>query len=307
MKKTLAMLLAMLTVCSFTACGASEEKKSADSSSSSVAEEKTEAETEPEAEETSSDSEKETEEAQQETDDSESRTESQEEEPESEPEETDAAEAEETAAAEEEDTESDDYSAGYATDFADFEFGTVTDNVYTSSFSGLKFTAPDGYVFSTQEEILESMNIASDLIGGEKGELYQEVAEQASVYDMVAKNAATGESVAIMYENLNAYGEGYSDLFDVPTYVETLVTQFEGLASSGFIYEKIDEKQVNLGGREFTKVEFSCEYSGYSTTQAYYLAKDGNYMTIVLIQPGVGGGISSASELEPSFTPYTGE
>ncbi|MBQ8297293.1 MAG: hypothetical protein IJX77_05870 [Ruminococcus sp.] len=308
MKKILAMLLAMLTVCSFAACGDSEKKSLGGNDESSVSEKENKDDEDSEE----IDYEKELEEAQKKIEELEAQAEAEKEKAESEIRENIEDAEEEREKAEEEISESEeaineiigeDDSDDEDADGSEFVMGSVDGNVYTSSFSGLKFTAPDGYVFSTEEEILEMMNIGTEIMG-DKGELYMELAEQGSIYDMVAQDPVTGDNVMIMYENLGAYGSAVADAYDVDTYLEAVELQFEGLESSGIIYEKANESDVTLGGREFRKVEFSCHYETYdlTTNQAYYIAKDGDYMTVVIASLGVNSAMSDVSEFEQYFS-----
>lgn len=186
---------------------------------------------------------------------------------------------------------------------SDFVMGTVEDNVYTSSFGNLTFTAPDNYVFYSDEEILDLMDLGADLLYDDALELYAELAQQTTIYDMVAQDSETGDNVIIMYENLEAYGSGIADLYDVDTYIEALDTQMESLASSGMTFTKTDAADVTFCGQDFVKTEytFTMESYDYTTSQVYYITKNGDYMTVIILSAGAYGD-GDLSALESCFS-----
>lgn len=186
---------------------------------------------------------------------------------------------------------------------SDFVMGTVEDNVYTSSFGNLTFTAPDNYVFYSDEEILDLMDLGADLLYDDASELYAELAQQTTIYDMVAQDSETGDNVIIMYENLEAYGSGIADLYDVDTYIEALDTQMESLASSGMTFTKTDAADVTFCGQDFVKTEytFTMESYDYTTSQVYYITKNGDYMTVIILSAGAYGD-GDLSALESCFS-----
>ena len=276
MKKKLAVILAVISVCTFVSCGDKEEKSSSSSESSSSVSESS-------AEESSEEEDSEEESSEEESSEEDSSS---------------ASEGSEEESSEGESELSDD----------GFVMGTVEDGVYKSSFNELQFTAPEGFVFATEEEILAAMNIGAEVIGGEKGELYKQLAQQSTIYDMMAQNDETGDNIMVMYENLNAYGEGIADLYDVDMYVEAIESQFAALESSGITYNQKEKATVNIGGKDYTKVDFECEYTDYgiNTTQAYYITKNGNYMVAIIASAGMNSEMAPA-DFEQYFSSYTEE
>ncbi len=164
MKKTALTLAFFLTLCSFTACGdtsSTDDASKSVSSSSTVesSEEETEAETTT-AEESSEEETTEAEESE---------------------EETSADEAEESS---DSDTAETSKSEQPAAENTDFTRGVVEDNVYTSEFAGLKFTAPDGWTFAKDDYILSMMNISLDVMGN-NNEITKAMLDQVAIYDAV--------------------------------------------------------------------------------------------------------------------------
>lgn len=296
MKKKLALLLSMLMVCSFASCGSSDNEEDDDTDGESISssvddDESSEADEESEeyAESESSDD---TEESENES--SESSDESSED--------ADSSSEDESSESSDEGSEDTDSSSDNEA-LSDFVMGTVEDNVYTSSFGNLTFTAPDNYVFYSDEEILDLMDLGAELLYDDASELYAELAQQTTIYDMVAQDSETGDNVIIMYENLEAYGSGIADLYDVDTYIEALDTQMESLASSGMTFTKTDAADVTFCGQDFVKTEytFTMESYDYTTSQVYYITKNGDYMTVIILSAGAYGD-GDLSALESCFS-----
>lgn len=169
-----------------------------------------------------------------------------------------------------------------------FEFGTVENGVYSSNFNGLKFTAPEGFEFASEEEILSMVNLGTDVIAGDNADLYKKVAALTTVYDMLAQNASTGENVTIMYENIAAYGFDVS-AFTMDDYVEAMESQFEIAAAQGVEYSELNRNEISLCNHNFLKIEYNCEITTYeySTTQTYYLSLQDGYILAMLVSPGL--------------------
>lgn len=191
----------------------------------------------------------------------------------------------------------------YSASFEDFEFGVSENGAYTSNFGGIKFNAPENYIFSTREEILEMMNMGTEILDDDMLDMYSLVAQQTTVYDMLAKDAGTGDNVIVLYENLRAYGENAPDVYTAELYVDAMDTQFETM-NTGIIYTPVSRENVTLAGKEFLKAEYSCQYElmgDVSMTQIYYVRKDGDYITGVIISTGFNEKSLSAEELEACF------
>lgn len=191
----------------------------------------------------------------------------------------------------------------YSASFEDFEFGVSENGVYTSNFGGIKFNAPEGYIFSTREEILKMMNLGAEFLDDDMLDMYSLVAQQTTVYDMLAKDAVTGDNVIVLYENLRAYGENAPDVYTAELYVDAMDAQFETM-NTGIVYTPVSRENVTLAGKEFLKAEYSCQYEimgDASMTQIYYVRKDGDYITGVIISTGFGDKSLSVEELEDCF------
>ena len=127
----------------------------------------------------------------------------------------------------------------------EFSRGTVTDNIYTSTFAGIKFAAPEDWTLASEEELNAMMNVAID--NTDANALAKKYLELSTVYDMIAI-APDNSNVMIMYENL-ALTPG-------------------------------DTYTADLGGKTFTVMPASI--SGGQMFQDYYLLRVGNYMACIV-------------------------
>lgn len=151
--------------------------------------------------------------------------------------------------------------------------GVIDDNGYSSEYLGLGFNAPEGWVYATDAELASLMGEAFDITDQNKM-----FAELQLVYDMMAQDPVTGSNVIIIYENLAISG---SEDITVDEYVE--ITKQGLTAVEMFTYTFNDETTVTLGDTEFVRVSVTCEYSGFTMDQAYYIAKLGSYIASISV------------------------
>ena len=328
MKRKIALILAMLTVCSFASCGSDKEDdnkpfdlKNSESSSDDSDESsevdgdehenelsKLEAE-EKEAEESAmKEAEKkalEAEKAAREQEEAEAKIKEQEEA------EKKAKEQEELIKKEQEQIEEEissleseaensvseaDESSSAENEDGAFSMGTVNGKVYSSDFSGVTFNLPDNMVFADNDEIMSLMDISGEVLG-DKAAALMEISKKATIYDMLARDVVSGDNIQVMYENLSLYGQSVADAYDIDMYLQAVTKQFAALESSGIKVTQKGKSDIKLGGQDFTKVELETYYETYdfTATQAYYIKKIDDYMLSIVITLGVD---STADGLE---------
>lgn len=92
--------------------------------------------------------------------------------------------------------------------------GTVSGNVYTSEFANITFTAPEGWVYASDEEQAEMTELGMEVIGEESSDFNKLVMDIQTVNDMMVQNMTTGSNVSVMFENL-AMSVGGTSLTEV--------------------------------------------------------------------------------------------
>lgn len=154
--------------------------------------------------------------------------------------------------------------------------GTIDGNVYSNDYAGLTFTKPDSWVYSTDEEIADAMEVGADVIDAES--FAETLGKMATVYDMMVIDMATGTNVSIMYENLTLTN---GDAMTAEAYADVLKTQFDALSEMSYTVSATET--VSLGGEDWTRMTASVDYSGITMTQAYYLRANGTVMMAVVV------------------------
>ncbi len=149
--------------------------------------------------------------------------------------------------------------------------GKWDDNVYTSEFADLKFTLPEGWKRSTDEEIADVMNLGKEVLEDE-GLYSSKISQLTTVYDMMAKNPSTNGSIAIMMEKTSA---------KETLYANSLKSQLEKVTQMK--YNVGDFTETTISGNKYTVVPATIDVSGQQIFQNYYIRSVGDYMVAILV------------------------
>ncbi|MBQ3145077.1 MAG: hypothetical protein IJB90_00565 [Clostridia bacterium] len=154
----------------------------------------------------------------------------------------------------------------------EFSMGEWKDNTYENKFLGLKFNLPEGWTYSSDEEIAQMMNIGSELLNDDQ-KIAAELAKLTSVYYVVANDPSTGNNISIMSEK---------PLMDITTeyYLDQLKTQLTAVESMS--YEIGDTSKEKVAGREYDTLTVTAAISGIEVTQKYYVYKMDEYFVCVI-------------------------
>ena len=176
---------------------------------------------------------------------------------------------------------------------AELSRGNVSGNKYTNEFLGFTFTAPDSWVYSTDEEIAAAMNLGMENFLDEN---YKKALENnPSIYDMMVVDSVTRSNITVAYENLE---KSFASNITVDQYISALKTQLNSVSSIKYTFTDKTEK-VSLGETEFTRSVCEATAYGVSMTQAYYLYKIDGYMAVVIVT--IQGGVTLA-DVEACFS-----
>ena len=154
--------------------------------------------------------------------------------------------------------------------------GIIDGNTYTSSFTGIEITIPDTWSFANDEEIAALTGAGMEVL--DINEFAKYLAENATIYDMMASEATTGSNVSICYENTNITAPGRN--ITVEDYAAAITQTIT--AQDQIPYTVGDTGVVTLCGEEYYKVEMTADVSGITLSQAYYLRAIDNYMISVI-------------------------
>lgn len=170
--------------------------------------------------------------------------------------------------------------------------GTINGNTFTNSTTGISFTKPDSWVFSTEDEIASMMNIGTSQL--DRDIFKKALSEMSTVYDMVAIDPDTSASVTIAYENI-AFSE--KDISTEERYLEAVKEQLLSTSMEFTFDDKIGTEQLN--SCTYKKLEATNTTSGYSIKQTIYARLIGDYMCTIVIS---NIGKNQLTKIEAMFT-----
>jgi hypothetical protein len=154
--------------------------------------------------------------------------------------------------------------------------GVIEDSVYSSAYAGLSFTAPEGWVYATDEELAKLMDLGADKLSEAGMEFSEEALNKQVIYDMQAKDPVTGANVLLLYENLALTG---STGITETEYIELTMKQLTD--ADVYQYEFGEITEAELGGQHYQTV--LAEMTDYSVFQHYYVRKLDKYILCVII------------------------
>lgn len=170
-------------------------------------------------------------------------------------------------------------------DNSGFERGKVENNVYTSDFANVKFTAPDGWEFANDEYIANMMNIGLEITENDN-DFTKAMLEQTTIYDTVCTDSATGKNIIIMYENV-AKEVPNPESFSADDYVDSVEKQLTSVANVVYT-QKGNRENISINGEDYIKQAYNVKYDemGLETEQIYYVRKVGNFMLGIIASSG---------------------
>lgn len=160
-------------------------------------------------------------------------------------------------------------------DDKDLDLGSVSSDtaVYTNEFAGVTFALPEGWMFYSQDQLAEMMNLVGESFEGDKQALL-EYAMESTVYDMVAY-APSGENIMVMFENISRYLGGL--LLDADGYLDALESNFDLITTVN--YETIGRSDLKLGGVDYRCLSVTDADTGIN--QDYVVRREGKYMICI--------------------------
>lgn len=159
---------------------------------------------------------------------------------------------------------------------AKFSRGETDEDIYNNKYLGFKFEKPKSWIYSTDEEIAELLNISVETFFDDK---FKEALDKSgSIYDMMARDTITGANVIVGYENLS---KTYSTNITEEQYADAVKVNIA--QAMGMEFEFDEYETVKLGKTEFLRVSGNTTYNGSSMIQAYYLHKVDGYMAFVVV------------------------
>ena len=155
----------------------------------------------------------------------------------------------------------------------EFSMGEWNNGVYENKFLGRKFKLPEGWTYSSDEEIAKIMNIGKELLNDDQ-KAAAEIANLTSVYYIMANNPNTGDNISITTEK---------PLMEVTTeyYLNELKSQLSSVES--IKYEVGEVTKETVANTEFDVLTATGKSNGIEFTQKYYVRKMDKYFVDILV------------------------
>ena len=155
--------------------------------------------------------------------------------------------------------------------------GVNTEDGYSSDWLGMEFAPTENLYLATSEEIEELLEISADMlyVDEETGEEVLDWARVTTVYEMMATDEMTGDSVIVMAEKIGDTGIG------VDEYIEVLKTQINTQLGVGAVYSSA--AKATVAGQKYTRFAYTLNFDGVEIGQTMYLRKQGDRMIAICV------------------------
>lgn len=173
---------------------------------------------------------------------------------------------------------------------AEITRGTIENNTYSSTYTGLTFTKPDSWTYSSDEEIADLISVSADDL--DMNAFSQTATQIASVYDMMVTDILTGTNVIIGYENVSITNGGSISEKD---YMDAIQASLPDTLPS----ELIAQSNVTLGDNSYLRTDFNVSSQGVEMLQTYYIRSMGDFVNFAIVTIPSGYDIS---DIEAMFS-----
>ena len=155
-----------------------------------------------------------------------------------------------------------------------YERGTVTGNSWSSQWLDLSCMLDAGFVFYTEEQINDLMQITAEhIMVDSNGKSVVDYSKIDAVYEMYAQHSG-GKNVIVMCEN-NAKLK-----LTESAYIAAMKLQ---VAQTGLDYTFSEMKETTVGGLKMYRVDSVAHLYGAKVYQSYFLKVYGDRMVSIIL------------------------
>ena len=170
----------------------------------------------------------------------------------------------------------------------EFPKGECNNGVYENKFLGLKFKLPDGWKYSSDEEIAKNLNNGLELLNEDQREKVEEALETKGVFYLQANDLTTNNNVQVFTEKVPT---GISE----EAYLEQVSKQLSALENVNYNIGEIAKEKVT--NKEYTTLQV--EVPEYNVLQKYFIYKKDNYIVGIIVTSITGK--TAISEIIENF------
>ena len=169
-----------------------------------------------------------------------------------------------------------------------FPKGEWNNGVYENKFLGLNFKLPDGWKYSSDEEIAKNLNNGLELLNEDQREKVEEALETKGVFYLQANDLTTNNNVQGFTEKVPT---GISE----EAYLEQVSKQLSALENVNYNIGEIAKEKVT--NKEYTTLQV--EVPEYNVLQKYFIYKKDNYIVGIIVTSITGK--TAISEIIENF------
>lgn len=175
-------------------------------------------------------------------------------------------------------------------DAKEFSVGAVDNNVYTNTFTNIKYVLPDDdWSFSSYDELLSSTDGAK--IDEKTGATVIDAGIEKSYFTAVASQATTGTNVQFMIIESKTILTSKMDAQDyLETTVEAVVPDYDTNVTSP------DDFTCKIGTDTYSRIDTVYNSQGVDVAQTYLCRKIGDYYSFIIITSAAAGANSSVAD-----------
>lgn len=163
-----------------------------------------------------------------------------------------------------------------------YEKGVLTEKGFESKWIGLKFSAPEDVVLTSQEELDKIMCLVEEMLYGRQPEEPPKYSEFAEVYEMEAVWKSDDLIMQVIVERLP---EGSMSEEEYAVFQKEELAQFAGDGTTYIIDDTL--YPVKIGGLEFYNFGVLAEYeNGVDVYQEYYIREQDGRMILITFTSG---------------------
>lgn len=144
-----------------------------------------------------------------------------------------------------------------------YQKGTVTETSYSSDYANISFTAPEGYIMATAEELDEAVEFSSEVMYADVDKKILDYAKANVVYEMMVSDPSGAPNVSVMIEKLALRN------MTEKQYLDNVKPQLMEIME----YTFADYTTAEIAGETYTLLTATAEMEGVELIQDIYIRK----------------------------------
>lgn len=150
--------------------------------------------------------------------------------------------------------------------------GKWENNVYTNEYANLKFTLPEGWTYSSDEEIENLTGVGASMLNEDQQEAFAE-AKVDSLYDMIATDTASSSNIMVLFEKTDVS-------VTAALYLKSVKEGLEAVQAMNYEFNEPTSK-ATVAGVEYDTL--TSTVPEYGITQKYYVLRKGDYFLSIIV------------------------